>query len=243
MKRAVIFFLSIVSAGIVQAQTLFHPVVKIEFEKVVYMRQLIREIEPEWYEQSKDNIPEKTLSYYDFTGDTSRSVYKPGREVPNRERGWFGESESTVYNDYNAYITVTQKQVFEETFLVQDSLVKITWKITPDTRNIAGFECRKAIGILHDSIAVFAFYTDEILVRGGPESIHGLPGMILGVGIPRLHSTWFATKVEVNGINLAKVTPVTKGKKVNRTDMIDAIRKVLSNWGNYGRNMIITFVI
>ena len=109
-----------------------------------------------------------------------------------------------------------KKPVFEETFLVQDSLVKIKWKLTADTRLIAGFECRKAIGIIDDSIAVFAFYTDEILITGGPEGIQGLPGMILGVGIPRLHTTWFATKVEVNGVTTDKITPATKGKKTDR---------------------------
>jgi hypothetical protein len=29
----------------------------------------------------------------------------------------------------------------------------------------------QAIGILDDSIAVFAFYTDEIMISGGPEGI------------------------------------------------------------------------
>jgi hypothetical protein len=96
---------------------------------------------------------------------------------------------------------------------------------------------------LNDSIAVFAFYTDELLVSGGPESIHGLPGMILGVGVPRLHTTWFATRVEVNGFNMNSVTPATKGKKVNYKNMIESIDKVLKNWGDYGRNMVINFMI
>jgi GLPGLI family protein len=52
---------------------------------------------------------------------------------------------------------------------VEDSLLKIKWKITADTRNIAGFECRKAVGILFDTVAVFAFYTDELMISGGPE--------------------------------------------------------------------------
>ncbi len=91
--------------------------------------------------------------------------------------------------------------MFEETFLIEDSLLKIKWKLTPDTRTIAGYECRKAVGILSDTITLFTFYTDELMITGGPEGIHGLPGMILGIGIPRLHTTWFATKVEINNIN------------------------------------------
>ena len=136
-----------------------------------------------------------------------------------------------------------QKPVFEETFLVDDSLAKINWKITADTRLIAGFECRKAVGIIHDTIAIFAFYTDELLIQGGPESIHGLPGMILGMGVPRLHTTWFATKVEVANVNMNSVIPATKGKKVNYKTMIESIDKVLKNWGSYGKNMVLNFMI
>jgi GLPGLI family protein len=49
-----------------------------------------------------------------------------------------------VYNDYLTGTTISQKPVFEKTFLMQDSLAKIKWRLTPDTRTIAGFECRKA---------------------------------------------------------------------------------------------------
>jgi GLPGLI family protein len=126
---------------------------------------------------------------------------------------------------------------------VEDSLRKIEWKLTPDTRVIAGFECRKAVGIIQDSIAVFAFYSDELLIPGGPESIHGLPGMILGMGVPRIHTTWFATKVEVNGVNLNSVTPATKGKKVDYKNMINSLHDVLKNWGDYGSKLVLNFMI
>jgi len=82
-------------------------------------------------------------------------------------------------------------------------------------------ECRKAVGILFDTVTVFAFYTDEIVISGGPEGINGLPGMILGVGIPRLHTTWFATKVSIlNDGDIKSITPAVKGKKTTRNAMM-----------------------
>jgi GLPGLI family protein len=227
------------------AQASFHPLVKVEFEKTVYTRQLYKEMEPEWYERIKDRLPATTITYFDFIGDTTRSLYKPGREVATDSR-MFGSGiadRNVVYHDYRAGTVTAQKPVFEETFLVQDSLLKIQWRLTADTRMIAGYECRKAVGIIDDSVAVFAFYTDEILVPGGPETVHGLPGMILGLGLPRIHATWFATRVEVNGINMSTVVPASKGKKVNRTTMIQSLDKVLKNWGNYGKNMVLNFII
>ncbi len=245
MKKILIALIVSGIALAANAQTTFHPLVKVEFEKVVYVRQLIKAIEPEWYEVAKDRLPEKTVTYFDFIGDTARSIYKPGREVAFDPRSfWQGIADkNVVYNDYHAGTTITQKPVFEETFLVQDSLLKIKWKLTPDTRIIAGYECRKAIGLFDDSVTLFAFYTDEILPNGGPESANGLPGMILGLGMPRIHTTWFATKVEVNGVDMKKVIPVTKGKKVDRRSMIQSLDKVLKNWGSYGKHLVMNFVI
>jgi GLPGLI family protein len=140
--------------------------------------------------------------------------------------------------------TTSQKPIYEETYLIQDSLLKVKWKITADTRNIAGFECRKAVGILFDTVAVFAFYTDEIMVSGGPEGINGLPGMILGVGIPRLHTTWFATKVSIlNDGDLKSITPAVKGKKTTRSAMMGSLNKALKQWEDWGQKMILAFVI
>jgi GLPGLI family protein len=227
------------------AQTVFHPAVKIEFEKTVYVKQLYKDLEPEWYDRIKDRIPNSTVYYFEFTGDSVRSVYKPGKEVPSDPRSFnmsIGD-KNVVYNDYRNRTCIVQKPVFEETFLVQDSLLPIKWKLTADKRNIAGFECRKAVGLIDDTVAVFAFYTDEILISGGPETVNGLPGMILGLGLPRIHTTWFATRVEVNGINMSVVQPANKGKRVNRKTMLESLDKVLKSWGNYGKNMVLNFVI
>ena len=165
--------------------------------------------------------------------------------MPLDPRMWYRPvgDKNIVYTDYRRGISISQKPVFEETFLVEDSLAKIKWKITSDVRNIAGYDCRKAVGILNDSIAIFAFYSDELLINGGPEGIHGLPGMILGVGIPRLHATWFATKVEVFDIKMNKVTPATKGKKVTRIGLMNALSPIAKDWGTYGSKLLVNFVI
>ncbi len=240
------FFLAVLFcvASLCNAQT-FHSSVKIEFERTVYQRQLFKDTDPEWYERFKDRMPVSTVLYFDFIGDTTRSIYKPGRETPVDPQAWSRNiaDKNVVYNDYRNNSSTIQKPIFEETFLVQDSMLKIKWKLTSDTRTIAGYDCRKAIGLIDDSITVFAFYTDEILISGGPETANGLPGMILGLGMPRIHTTWFATKVEVNGFDLSKVKPETKGKKVNRALMLKELIGVLKNWGNYGKNFIWNFVI
>lgn len=227
------------------AQTKFYSTVKVEFEKNINVPAAYKDLDGEWFEMIKDRLPKNYITYYNFIGDTTKSIYKPGRDVTQDPRSFYRPvaDKNVVYNDYKTGITISQKPVYEETFLMQDSLLDIKWKITSDTRNIAGFECRKAIGIIGDTLAVFAFYTDELMVSGGPEGVHGLPGMILGLGIPRLHTTWFATKVEVFNINMNEAVPEKKGKKVNRRNMLQAINDVLKNWGTYGSKLSINFII
>lgn len=231
----------------INAQERFFSTIKVEFEKTTSVRQLMKDLEENdsWFEQNKDRYPVSLLNYYEFTGDTAKSIYKPGKDVPLDPRMWYRPvaDKNIVYSDFKNGTITAQKPVFEETFLMQDSLLKIKWKITGDLRTIAGYECRKAIGTIDDSITVFAFYCDQLLVNGGPEGVQGLPGMILGMGIPRLHATWFATKVEVFNVNMNKVEPATKGKKVNRSTIATSLDKVMKEWGTYGSKLIINFLI
>lgn len=242
--KIIFFFACVFSGRFAQAQT-FHPQVRIEFEKVVYVRQQYKELFSEWYDQFKSMIPETVVNRYEFLGDTAQSLFHETKEAVLPPNTWYEEvaNKNVVYNQYTTGRTVTQKPVAEETFLVEDSLLKIRWKLTNDTRTIAGYDCRKAIGFVDDTLAIFAFYTDELLVKGGPESVQGLPGMILGMGVPRLHATWFATRVEVNGVNTTPVKPAVKGKKVTRSQMMTQIDAVLKNWGKYGSSMRLNFLL
>ncbi|HYO22494.1 MAG TPA: GLPGLI family protein [Flavisolibacter sp.] len=243
MKK-ILVLLFIICAVNGTAQT-FHPQIRVEYEKVVYVRQQYKELFPEWFEEFKNMIPEKVVNQYEFVGDTTQSLFREIKEAVLPPNTWYEEvaNKNVVFNNYASLRTITQKPIAEETFLLEDSLLKIRWKLTADTRTIAGYDCRKAIGFVDDTLAIFAFYTDELLVRGGPESVHGLPGMILGVGVPRLHATWFATKVEVNAVSTAAVKPLIKGKKVNRIQLMAQLDAVLKNWGKYGSSMRLNFLL
>ena len=82
-----------------------------------------------------------------------------------------------------------------------------------------------------DSIFVVAFYTDEIMISGGPESFNGLPGMIMGLVINRLHTTWYATKIQVNDINDKDIAPPKSGKKTNNEKLLEVLKASMKVWG------------
>ncbi len=208
-----------------KAQQIFMKSVKIEFEKTVYLHPWMKET---WGEQHfnifSSQLATQQIHYFNYTANLQHSLYSISKTKKNEDNRFDTYTNTnSVFTDFVNNRVTAQKQFFDQTYFIQDSLLSIKWKITPDTRMIAGFECKKAIGILHDSIAVYAFYSDEILISGGPEQICGLPGMILGLGIPRLHTTWFATKVEVDNSTISPMIPSKKTKSTNYKEMVSEI--------------------
>ena len=94
-----------------------------------------------------------------------------------------------------------------------------------------------------DSIYVVAFYTDEILTSGGPESFSGLPGMILGISLPHEHVSWFATKVEAIPVPDSQLAPPVKGKKTDNSSLTETIRRGLKDWGKEGQRFMRTALL
>lgn len=170
-------------------------------------------------------MPEFDVSYRDLIFSYDRWVYQPGRIGPTAS---FYVNENSAYVDLDTKATVSKKRFFDDYFVFEDSLRPIKWRIEQETRKIAGWECRKAIGRIHDSVYVVAFYCPEIITQGGPELFTGLPGMILGLAIPRFHTTWFATKVEIASIDESKIVPPEikkKSKQYKKKELAELLLK------------------
>ena len=194
-------------------------------------------------EMFKDKMPNFSTTYYHLTFNDNKTIYKYDRLNEKDKLPWgTNNAEDNIwYNDFNANTRVNQKFVFDQTYILADSLMKLDWKVMPnETREIAGFVCRKAQAVIFDSVYIFAFYTDEITVSGGPMGIHGLPGMILGITIPRMFTSWIATKLQVNGVNTSIIAAPTKGKKKVAAELKQSIEKVSkdSDWGTWGQQSI-----
>ncbi|HEX7845349.1 MAG TPA: GLPGLI family protein [Chitinophagaceae bacterium] len=194
-----------------------------------------------WAEMFKDRIPQFSTTWYHYTFNNDKAVYKFNRRDEASKLPWSrGEEEDNIwFSDYTAGAFTDQKFVFDNTYLLSDTLMNIEWKMVPnETREIAGFTCRKAVGVIFDSVYVFAFYTDEITISGGPMGIHGLPGMILGITIPRMFTSWIATKLQVSGVNTNIVTAPQKGKKKKATELQVDVQKATKDWGTWGQQSV-----
>ena len=222
----------------------------IEFEKSVNMFAILKPKnedniwQKEFYDKYKSTQPQFTKYRSKLYFNTNQSSFKPNEEDNNNTKGgWWGGNTSQineVATDFYTSKFTTLKKVFEETFLVKDSLRKINWKITSEVRNIAGYNCRRANALIMDSVYVVAFYTDEIPVSGGPESFTGLPGMILGVALPYDHITWFATKVSEISVETKDLIPPTSKKQ---SITLKALKEKILSSSEYLKESLKTFLL
>lgn len=228
----------------------------VEYEKSVNMYAILKKkadkdkngFISQAFESYKKSQPQfkKLKSTLSFSGN--KTLYTPLKNTGPVSNNFLAEEPAAdqnniIYTDLAASGSITQKSVFEETFLLKDSVRKINWKITDETRDIAGYPCRRANAIILDSIYVVAFYTDKIPVSGGPESFTGLPGMILGVALPHENITWFATAVKDAPVAANSLIPPKKGKATDYKGLVTTLQDVMKNWGNYAQASLKAFLL
>ncbi|MBC7937337.1 MAG: GLPGLI family protein [Rhizobacter sp.] len=175
------------------------------------------------------SLPEFDISYRDLIFSWNQSIYQPGRKNLTSVFPSSGE----VYIDLEKRQSIRKSRFIDEEYVLADTLQKIRWKIENETRKIAGWECRKAVGRIYDSVYVVAFYCPEMIPQGGPELFSGLPGMILGLAIPRQYTTWFATKIEIANIDETKIVPpvIKKNKQYNKKELAEIMLKKFKDSG------------
>ena len=229
MKKK-IFFIALLAFSLrIEAQTFINKA-QIEYEVKVNIKKTMGDNSFE--EMIKESLPQFKTGYFVFTFADNKSVYKFDHWGDKKVPEWYrrNDEENIWYFDHNSAKFNMQKTVYGSSFYVNDSIPKIDWRLTNENRIIAGFNCRKAVGKILDSVYVFAFYKDEITIPGGPCSISGLPGMILGLTIPRMYASWIATKVMLNDVNLSSIKPVTAKKYSTYSELKTSLKERTKEW-------------
>ncbi len=165
---------------------------KITYERKTNLYKKYKGDEREWIKE-EDKIK---VDVFELYFSDSLSAFKPQESELKEKLSWT-TSKNYVYQNFSSNKKLSIKTVWGEKIYIADSLSKRTWKITDQTRNIAGFNCRKAIWQVNDSTKVYAWYCNEIEISTGPESFNGLPGLILGLAAEDGGVIYFAKKVEL----------------------------------------------
>lgn len=209
---------------------------QINYGKIVYERKTNLHKRLKHWEDVKEWIKESEkikIDEFELYFNDTISVFKP-IESEYRESFEWATSRNMTFQNKNCDSKVTYKKIWGEEFILKDSLSKRVWKITDGQRNIAGYNCRKAIWVENDSSRVYAWYTDDIVTGFGPESFNGLPGMILGLATEDGGTIYFAKKVEIlNPSIVALSQPKTKKKPMKTSEFKKQLEKEYGKekWG------------
>ncbi len=154
---------------------------------------------------------------YDLYFNTKEMLYDR-KEVESE--GGYSWKENKFYLIHNFKDTKTNDwvEVLGKKYLIKDEAPKYKWKIHNEIKEVAGYLCMKAETFNEvKKQKVYAWFTNEIPVSGGPEGYYGLPGMIMELDLDDGACVVTAVNVslEDNGETLPSPKKM-KGKEVSR---------------------------
>ncbi len=176
----------------------------------------------------RDDWQEYTLLYFNDKG----SYYTHSDQLTSWEEKYDYSGRKEVMGIKRDFEKGTMTEIFEmvgKTYIIEDSLKTLNWKILNDIKDVAGHICMKAM--VEDTIKkqkIIAWFAQDIPLNAGPERLYGLPGLILELNINDGAVIIEATKIEPLKITTQMDLPKKmKGKKVNELAYQDILRKFI----------------
>lgn len=216
----------------------------IRFERQVNWIKMMKKL-PFLTQEEKDRMeqtwkndpdPKQKMNLY---FNEKESLYTWGQEDQSYEdENWKSRNKELVfYRNFENEKRTDLIEILGKTYLVQDSLQKMDWKVMNQIKEVAGFICMKAV--TEDKIKgqkITAWFTGDIPVASGPEQTFGLPGMILELDADDGTVMVTATTVEFKKLDKELVLPKLKGKKVNNKDFDAVVSKYINDSIKMQRN-------
>lgn len=149
---------------------------------------------------------------------------------------------------------VTKRELDSKNYLVDESIEKLPWKLTGETKTILGYVANKAVAQQYttrtsvsmengemktvqqpDTVSVIAWFTQNIPVPAGPVFQGQLPGMILELDMNGGRVVYKAVEVSPK-VNVANIKEPKGGKRITAADyaqqrqqMLEEMRKNRAN--------------
>lgn len=171
----------------------------------------------DWLKEEDKN----KIDVFELYFNDSLSAFKP-QETDLVEKMSWSTNKNSVYQNRLTNKRLTIKTIWGERFLLTDSMRQCQWKITENKRNICGYQCRKAILPVNDSTRLYAWFCTELNACIGPESLGGLPGVILGLATEDGGVIYFAKSVEIIKPTLDVLLAKKTKEKIYQTSELKA---------------------
>lgn len=174
-------------------------------------------------------------------------------------RSFGAGADDVTYHNFETGKRVDQRELSSKTYLVDDEIKKLSWKLTDDTKTILGYVVRKAVAQQYttrmlrtmengemkmqpqpDTVNVTAWFTTDIPVPAGPVYQGQLPGLILELETANGRAVYKAVEVSAK-VNAGNVKEPKGGKRITaeefRKEQEKMMEEMRKNMPARGQNM------
>jgi GLPGLI family protein len=233
MKKILITGILVVSASLAQAQQNGGTVTYERVSKMI-ARFNINGVDNEVPQTRKDN--------FELVFGNNQSLWKAAEQENEDAASFTNESgahiqmvvagsNDVMYVNFATGKRTEKREFFDKTFIIDDSIGKLKWKMTGETKTILNHNCMKALATristqmrmtmddgkmerkeIQDTSNIVAWFTNDIPVSAGPGEYQGqLPGLILEMDVNNGRQTYIAKSISEKA-DLALIKEPT-GKK------------------------------
>lgn len=164
----------------------------------------------------EQQMPSSRTDKYELTFGNNQTLWKQAENDNDDDGGSFHSesdgaqvrimvagSNDVLYTNLETGKKVESRELMDKTFIVEDTITKLKWKMTGESKTILGHNCMKATssrtskrtimnmdnGVMErkeieDTSAIVAWFAPDISISAGPSEFQGqLPGLILEMDI------------------------------------------------------------
>lgn len=142
------------------------------------------------------------------------------------------KSNGIIYNDQNRNINLHEKNTFGRLYIIKSEFDAMDWRLEKETKNILGFNCRRATLEFYVSEEqranqkreIVAWFTSELPYPYGPSVYRGLPGLILELEV-NWNFGYTLSAVDITKRDKIEIEEPSKGKLINESELQDIGRQ------------------
>lgn len=240
VMKKLLLFISLVSVFFGSAQ--------MKEGKVLYERTIQMQFRGNMPPEMAQNMPRERKDRFELSFANNQSLWEsvpdmeennepaPGEGNGNRMMMRFGGADDLTYFNFETGKQIQQKELNTKNYIVEDSIPKLNWKLTGETKSILGHTVQKARAERHsmraimtmengemkrqmqpDTTIINAWIAMDIPVPAGPEFQGQLPGLILELEMNNGRIIYRA--LEISGkVNASSIKPPKGGKQITAAE-------------------------
>lgn len=215
--------------------------------KVLYERTIQMQFRGNVPPEVANNMPRERKDKFELSFANNQSLWESVPEMDdNNDAGGgdnggrmmmrFGGGDDLSYHNFTTGKRIDQRELSSKNYIVEDSIQKLNWKLTSESKTILGHTVQKAIAerygmrsvmtmengemkrqMIPDTTVIHAWIAMDIPVPAGPEFQGQLPGLILELEMNNGRVVYKALEVSAK-VNASNIKEPKGGKHITAAE-------------------------